>query len=161
MAEIIARSGAGVVLMHMQGTPDTMQRAPHYVDVVREIQEFFVDRMRVAVGAGIDESQIVLDPGFGFGKLLMHNLDILNHLSSFSMFNRPMLVGLSRKGFIGQILNRPVVHRERGTAAAVALAVDRGAGIVRVHDVGMMADVVKVATALRAARGATKQERYA
>jgi dihydropteroate synthase len=129
--------------------------------VVKEIQDFFVDRMRVAVGAGIDESHIVLDPGFGFGKLLRHNMDILNHLSSFSMFNRPVLVGLSRKGFIGQILKRPVTDREWGTASAVALAVDRGAGIVRVHDVRMMADVVKIATALRAARGAIKQERYA
>ncbi|MBD0316630.1 MAG: dihydropteroate synthase [Nitrospiraceae bacterium] len=161
MAQTIAQFGAGVVLMHMQGTPQTMQQAPHYVDVVRDIKEFFVDRLRVATEAGIDESQIVLDPGFGFGKLFMHNLDILSHLSSFATLNRPLLVGLSRKGFIGRMLNRPVTHREWGTAAAVALAVDRGAGIVRVHDVGMMADVVKVATALRASRPAIKQEHYA
>lgn len=161
MAQVVARSGAGVVLMHMQGTPETMQRAPHYDDVVGEIKEFFRERIRVASRAGIAESQIVLDPGFGFGKLLLHNLDILAQLSSFATLNRPLLVGLSRKGFIGQILNRPVAQREWGTAAAVALAVDRGASILRVHDVAMMADVVKVATALRASPAATKQEHYA
>jgi dihydropteroate synthase len=161
MTQVIARSGAGVVLMHMQGTPATMQQAPYYEDVVTEIKEFFLDRMRVATRAGIAESQIVLDPGIGFGKLLLHNLDILKQLSSFAMLNRPMLVGLSRKGFIGQILHRSVTHREWGTAAAVALAVERGARILRVHDVAMMADVVKVSTALRASSAATKQEHYA
>jgi dihydropteroate synthase len=158
MAQVIAQSGAGLILMHMQGTPDMMQRAPRYGDVVSEIKDFFTDRIRVAIQAGIAESQIVLDPGFGFGKLLQHNLDILRHLSSFSMLNRPLLVGLSRKGFVGQIVDRTVDHREWGTAAAVALAVDRGAHILRVHDVAMMVDVVKVASAVRASM---KQEHYA
>jgi dihydropteroate synthase len=158
MAQVIAQSGAGLILMHMQGTPDMMQRAPRYGDVVSEIKDFFRDRIRVAIEAGIAESQIVLDPGFGFGKLLQHNLDILRHLSSFSTLNRPLLVGLSRKGFVGQIVDRTVDHREWGTAAAVALAVDRGAHILRVHDVAMMVDVVKVASAVRASM---KQEHYA
>lgn len=160
MAQVIARSGAGLILMHMQGTPETMQRAPRYEDVVSEIKDFFRDRIRDAIGAGITESQIVLDPGFGFGKLLPHNLAILRHLSSFAMLNRPLLVGLSRKGFIGQVLDRPVDQREWGTAAAVALAVDRGAHILRVHDVAMMVDVVKVASVVRGSR-AVKQEHYA
>jgi dihydropteroate synthase len=160
MAGVIARSDAAVVLMHMQGTPRTMQQAPHYSDVVGEIREFFRERMQVAERAGISESRIVLDPGIGFGKLLVHNLDILAHLSSFAMLNRPLLIGVSRKGFIGQLVDRPAAEREWGTAAAVALAVDRGAQILRVHDVAMMADVVKVACAMRR-RATTRQEHYA
>jgi dihydropteroate synthase len=160
MAEVIARSDAAVVLMHMQGTPRTMQQAPHYTDVVGEIREFFRERMQVAERAGISESRIVLDPGIGFGKLLVHNLDILADLSSFAMLNRPLLIGVSRKGFIGQLVDRPVAEREWGTAAAVALAVDRGAQILRVHDVAMMADVVKVAGAMRR-RATARQEHYA
>ncbi|ALA58201.1 dihydropteroate synthase [Nitrospira moscoviensis] len=160
MAGVIARSDAAVVLMHMQGTPRTMQQAPHYSDVVGEIREFFRERMQVAEQAGISESRIVLDPGIGFGKLLVHNLDILAHLSSFAMLNRPLLIGVSRKGFIGQLVDRPAAEREWGTAAAVALAVDRGVQILRVHDVAMMADVVKVACAMRR-RAATRQEHYA
>jgi dihydropteroate synthase len=161
MAQVIGESGAGVVLMHMQGTPETMQQAPHYDDVVDEIRRFFKERIRTACEAGIAESQIILDPGLGFGKLQEHNLDILNHLSAFAMLHRPLLVGPSRKGFIGHIVDRPVGQREWGTAAAVALAVDRGAQILRVHDVAMMADVVKVASALKLDRSATTPEGYA
>jgi dihydropteroate synthase len=161
MAEVIAASGAGVVLMHMQGTPATMQRAPRYADVVEEVRAFFVERIRTALEAGIAESHIVLDPGFGFGKLLVHNIELLTHLPSFAMLNRPLLVGLSRKGFIGQLLGRPVDRREWGTAAAVALAVERGAQILRVHDVAIMADVVKVASALRGSASTIKQEHHA
>lgn len=161
MAGVVARFGAGVVLMHMQGTPQTMQVAPCYRDVVQEIVRFLEERMTAALEAGLAKSQIVLDPGIGFGKLLEHNLDILNHLSTFAMLNRPLLVGLSRKAFIGQIVDRPVDRREWGTAAAVALAVDRGAQILRVHDVAMMADVVKVASALKAQSPSARQEHHA
>lgn len=161
MAGVVARFGAGVVLMHMQGTPQTMQLAPHYRDVVQEIVRFLEERITAALEAGIAKSQIVLDPGIGFGKLLVHNLDILNHLETFAMLNRPLLVGLSRKAFIGQIVDRPVDRREWGTAAAVALAVDRGAQILRVHDVAMMADVVKVASALKAQSPSAVQEHHA
>jgi dihydropteroate synthase len=161
MARVIARSGAAVVLMHMQGTPQMMQKAPTYENVVTEVAHFLNERMLVAGEAGIAEMNIVLDPGFGFGKLLVHNLDLLDQLSSFTMLNRPLLVGLSRKAFIGQIVDRPVDHREWGTAAAVALAVDRGAQILRVHDVAMMADAVKVATAVRSRQVPARQEYYA
>ncbi len=148
MASVITESDAAVVLMHMQGTPQTMQLAPHYSDVGAEVLQFFEERVDAALLAGIARTNIILDPGFGFGKLLLHNLELLRELPSFSVLNCPLLVGLSRKGFIGHIVDRPVDQREWGTAAAVALAVDRGAHIVRVHDVAMMIDVVKMAAAL-------------
>ncbi|MBH0189482.1 MAG: dihydropteroate synthase [Nitrospira sp.] len=150
MASIVAQSGAGIVLMHMQGTPQTMQMAPAYGEVVTEVIQFFKERMRVATKAGIAHMNIVLDPGIGFGKLLEHNLALLNRLPELAMLDRPLLVGVSRKSFIGQLVGRSAEHREWGTAAAVALAVDRGARILRVHDVEMMADVVKVASAIGA-----------
>jgi len=149
MTSVVAGSGAAVVLMHMQGTPRTMQQAPQYGDVVNEIACFFHERIEMAEAAGISRTNIILDPGIGFGKLLKHNLELLNRLSDLTRLNCPVLVGLSRKAFIGQLLDRSVEHREWGTAAAVALAVDRGAAILRVHDVAVMADVVKVAAALR------------
>jgi len=161
MGEVIAQSGAAVVLMHMQGTPETMQREPFYGDVVLEVNQFFAERIEAALGAGIDRNQIVLDPGIGFGKLLTHNLDILNRLSAFAMLQRPLLVGLSRKGFIGQVVHRPVEDRQWGTAAAVALAVDRGAHMLRVHDVGVMKDVVTLASAVAGRRAATEEEHHA
>lgn len=147
MASVIARSGAAVVLMHMQGTPQTMQLAPNYADVVSEVMQFLDARVQDAIRAGIARTNIVLDPGFGFGKLVFHNLELLRRLSSLLTLNRPLLVGLSRKAFIGTIIDKSVEHREWGTAAAVALAVDRGARIIRVHDVAMMMDVVKMAAA--------------
>lgn len=147
MASVIARSDAGVVLMHMQGSPQTMQQSPHYSDVVGEVVHFLDERLQIALRAGIARTNIILDPGFGFGKLLVHNLALLAGLSALATLNRPVLVGLSRKAFIGKVVERPVGHREWGTAAAVALAVDRGAHIVRVHDVAMMIDVVKMAAA--------------
>ncbi|MBX3327676.1 MAG: dihydropteroate synthase [Nitrospira sp.] len=147
MASVIARSGAAVVLMHMQGTPQTMQLAPHYSDVLTEVVQFFEERMQAAMNAGIARTNIMLDPGFGFGKLVFHNLELLRGLSSLLVLDRPLLIGLSRKAFIGKIVGEPVERREWGTAAAVAIAVDRGARIIRVHDVDMMKDVVKMAAA--------------
>lgn len=148
MASVVARFDAGVVLMHMQGSPQTMQQSPHYSDVIGEVVSFLDERLQAALRAGIARSNIILDPGFGFGKLLVHNLSLLDGLSALAVLNRPVLVGLSRKAFIGKVIERPVEHREWGTAAAVALAVDRGAHIVRVHDVAMMIDVVKMAAAV-------------
>jgi dihydropteroate synthase len=148
MASVIARSDAAVVLMHMQGTPKTMQRSPQYVDVGADVLQFLDERVQNAVQGGIARTNIILDPGFGFGKLVSHNLDLLKELSSFRALGCPLLVGLSRKGFIGNIVGKTVEHREWGTAAALALAVDRGAHIVRVHDVAMAIDVVKMAAAL-------------
>ena len=148
MASVIARSDAAVVLMHMQGSPQTMQQSPHYSNIVGEVVHFLDERLQNAIRAGIARTNIILDPGFGFGKLVVHNLYLLDGLSALAALDRPVLVGLSRKAFIGKVVERPVAHREWGTAAAVALAVDRGAHIVRVHDVAMMIDVVKMAAAL-------------
>jgi dihydropteroate synthase len=161
MAQVVAQYGAAVVLMHMQGMPMTMQNAPRYENVVAEVGDFFEERIDAAERAGIAKSHIVLDPGFGFGKLQVHNFGLLNHLSAFSRFDCPLLVGLSRKAFLGKILDRPVQDREWGTAAAVAVAVDRGAAIIRVHEVAAMKDVVKVAVAVRSAPLTLKQEYYA
>jgi len=158
MASVIARSGAAVVLMHMQGTPQTMQNAPQYEDVVAEVTYFLDERMHAAVESGISKTNIVLDPGIGFGKLLGHNLELLDRLSDLARLDRPVLIGLSRKSFIGRLVGRPAEHREWGTAAAVALAVDRGARILRVHDVAMMADVVKVAAAIGSRKFSARQE---
>jgi dihydropteroate synthase len=149
MADVIAETGAGIVLMHMQGTPRTMQQAPRYDDVVEEISVFFEERICFAMAHGIVRRQIILDPGIGFGKLLTHNLMLLAQLNRFEKFECPLLVGVSRKGFLSQLVGRPVQERQWGTAAAVAIAVDRGAGILRVHDVRAMKDVVQVAAAIR------------
>ena len=148
MVEVIARTGAGIVLMHMQGTPRTMQQAPRYEDVVGEISSFFEERIRFAIARGVAQRQIVLDPGIGFGKLLVHNLTLLAQLHRFAYFGCPLLVSVSRKAFLGQLVDRPVQERQWATAAAVAMAVDRGAGILRVHDVRAMRDVMQVAVAI-------------
>jgi dihydropteroate synthase len=161
MASVIATYGAAVVLMHMQGMPATMQQAPRYDDVVSEVRDFFSERIAAAEQAGIVKSRIVLDPGFGFGKLQKHNVELLSQLPVFGGFGCPLLAGLSRKAFLGKILDKPVEGREWGTAAAVALAVDRGAAIIRVHDVASMKDVVRVAAAIRSAPLTLKQDHYA
>jgi dihydropteroate synthase len=148
MAKVVAESGAGLVLMHMQGTPKTMQDAPKYRDVVADVYDFFRERIRTAEQLHISPQQILLDPGIGFGKNQEHNLTLLARLDRFLPLGRPLLVGVSRKAFIGRILDRPVDERVMGTAAAVALAVAHGAKVVRVHDVRQMRDVVKMADAI-------------
>jgi dihydropteroate synthase len=161
MAEVVAATGAGVVLMHMQGTPRTMQNAPAYDDVVGEVAEFFRERLRFCSGRGIGEDQIVLDPGIGFGKLLLHNLTLLGQLETFLPFGRPILIGVSMKAFIGQVLDRPVEERSWGTAAAVALAVSHGARILRVHDVRAMKEVVAMAAAITQYSGVPERTHHA
>ncbi len=148
MAPVVAKTGAGVVLMHMQGTPQTMQRAPQYGDVVTEVRAFLAARMTAALEAGIRPDQILLDPGFGFGKTVAHNLTLLARLDEVVTLGRPVVAGVSRKTFIGQTLAREVGDRLMGTAAAVALAVERGARLVRVHDVGAIRDVVRITEAV-------------
>ncbi|NWF72024.1 MAG: dihydropteroate synthase [Nitrospirae bacterium] len=148
MVDLVARTGAGIVLMHMHGTPRTMQQAPRYEDVVGEISEFFEERICFAIAHGIARRQIILDPGIGFGKLQEHNLVLLARLHQFLQFDCPLMVGVSQKSFLGQLVNRSVQERQWATAAAVAMAVDRGAGILRVHDVKAMKDVVLVASAI-------------
>lgn len=161
MAEVVATTGAGVVLMHMQGSPRTMQKAPVYDDVVGEVAEFFRERIRFCRDRGIEQDQIVLDPGIGFGKLLLHNLTLLGQLETFVSFGRPILVGVSMKSFIGQVVGRPVEERSWGTAAAIALAVSKGAGILRVHDVKVMKEVVTMAAAITRYVGATVRVQHA
>ena len=150
MAGVCARAGAEVVLMHMKGSPQTMQRAPSYKDLIAEISGFFRKRLRFALRAGIARDKIFLDPGIGFGKRPEHNMQILRRLKDFAALGHPLVVGTSRKSFIGGILGgRPSSDRVFGTAATVAAAVLRGAAVVRVHDVREMSDVVRVTDELR------------
>jgi len=152
MLPLCARRGVPIVLMHMQGTPATMQRDPRYTDVVTEVREFLAERAAAARAAGVAADAIVVDPGIGFGKTVAHNARLLHRLDLIAALRYPVLVGVSRKGFIGQLLDgREVEGRLHGTAAAVALAVAGGARLVRVHDVGAMRDVVRVAEAVAGA----------
>jgi len=157
MAGVAARSGAGVVLMHMQGTPLTMQDAPRYDDLLGEIGAFLAERIRVAVAAGVRAERVIVDPGIGFGKTIEDNLELLRRPEIFHGLGRPLLLGFSRKAFLGRILERPPSERLEGTIAAAVLAVERGAHILRVHDVGPVARAVRTAEAILgegAARGA-------
>lgn len=149
MAEVVAKHGAPVVLMHMKGTPKTMQENPQYDDVVAEQMRFFRERIAFAVEAGIEEGKIVVDPGIGFGKRLEHNIEILRRLREYRALGRPVLVGPSRKSFIGMILGSlPPEERLEGTLAVLALAVAKGADVLRVHDVKEAVRAIRVAEAL-------------
>jgi len=149
MPDTVARSGAFVVLMHMLGQPETMQQEPSYGDVVEEVRAFLADRLRTAVDAGIAESRVFVDPGIGFGKTLEHNLALLRHLDRLVELGRPVLVGLSRKSFLGAILDLPADERIEGTIAADTAAILRGASIIRVHDVKEGRRTADVAARLR------------
>ncbi|PJK09641.1 dihydropteroate synthase [Lysobacteraceae bacterium NML95-0200] len=147
--EMAARLGVPVILMHMQGEPRSMQQAPQYQDVVAEVHRFLAERMFACEMAGIDRKQIVVDPGFGFGKTLAHNLQLLAQLARFAELGVPLLAGLSRKRSIGEITGRDnPQERLHGSVAAHLLAVERGAAIVRVHDVAATVDALKVWQAL-------------
>lgn len=148
MSEVAAAASGPVILMHMKGTPRKMQRKPEYEDVVAEIRDFFRKRLEEVEDQGIDRGRVILDPGIGFGKTLKHNLQIIGGLPGFADLGRPLLVGPSRKSFVGMLLNQPVEERLWGTAGAVAAAVWGGAHIVRVHDVKQMKDVVAVVDAI-------------
>jgi dihydropteroate synthase len=149
MAAVLAKAQAGLILMHMQGTPATMQHHPGYTAVVEEVCDFLRSRVGAAVAAGIEVERIAVDPGFGFGKTSDHNLALLGALPALRVLDRPIVIGPSRKSFVGGILGRPVEEREWGTAAAVAVGVFQGAHVVRVHSVRQMKDVARVAQALR------------
>jgi len=153
MAQVVCESMAGVILMHMKGTPETMQRYPHYEDPVEEIGRFFDERLGFAETAGISPDRIVLDPGIGFGKTSDHNLEILARLGEFQRFGRPICLGASRKGFVGRLLNnRPVDRRLAGSLAAICQAmIRRAVQVVRVHDVEETRDVINVIAAIQAA----------
>jgi dihydropteroate synthase len=149
MLPLCARAGVPIVLMHMRGRPATMQRRPAYRDVVAEVRTFLTRRVAAARLAGVARDAIVVDPGIGFGKTVAHNVALLAHLDLLAALGYPVLVGVSRKGFLGALLGGAGVgERTYGTAAAVALAVARGARLLRVHDVAAMRDVVAVATAV-------------
>jgi len=148
MASVVARSGAGVILMHMQGTPATMQRTASYTYVVEDVRAFLAARLEVAQQAGIPRDRILLDPGIGFGKNCEHNVTLLNHLDAFQTLGRPIVVGVSRKAFLGKILGRTIDERLMGTAGAVAVAIMKGARVIRVHDVAPIRDVVKIVEAI-------------
>ena len=135
MATVVAEMEAGVVLMHMKGTPRTMQRAPQYDDVVGEICTWLQQRIQAAEAQGIAPERVIIDPGIGFGKTTTHNLEILKRLEECRGLNKPILVGTSRKSFIGNVLDLPVTERVEGSVATVCWAIIHGADIVRVHDV--------------------------
>ncbi|TDR40251.1 dihydropteroate synthase [Pseudomonas brenneri] len=146
-----AATGLPVCLMHMLGEPGTMQDAPHYDNLVEEVTEFLVDRIAQCAAVGIAPERIILDPGFGFAKTLQHNLSLFKHMQSLHALGRPLLVGVSRKSMIGMALNRPVGERLHGGLALAALAVAKGARILRVHDVAETVDVVRMIEAVESA----------
>jgi dihydropteroate synthase len=150
--EAVAGSRAAACLMHMQGDPRTMQQAPAYGDVAREVCDFLRGRAAACMAAGFSRDRLLLDPGFGFGKTLAHNLALLAQLELLVAEGLPVLVGLSRKSLIGQITGRPPEQRLPGGVALAALAVMAGAHMVRTHDVAPTVDAIKIAAALRAAR---------
>lgn len=154
MWRVVAEFGAGYVCMHMQGTPQTMQLHPHYQDVLGEVEAFFRERLERLAEHGVGAEQVVLDVGLGFGKTLEHNLQLLAGLGRFTRCNRPLLVGASRKSFIGAVLGAEVGARLAGSLACAAWAVAAGAHLIRAHDVAETLQVVRMTEAILARRAA-------
>jgi dihydropteroate synthase len=152
MAPLVAERGAECCLMHMLGDPRTMQRDPRYDDVVNDVRSFLAERMAAAVAAGITPERIMLDPGIGFGKTVEHNLELLRRLSELAALQRPLVIGTSRKSFLGRITGREVDQRIPATIATNVLAYERGARVFRVHDVAPVRDALQVAAATVSAR---------
>jgi dihydropteroate synthase len=150
--EVAAASDVAVCLVHMQGEPRTMQQAPAYRDVVAEVRAFLGRRAQACIDAGIAADRIVVDPGFGFGKSLAHNLDLLRHVGDFGALGFPVLVGLSRKSMIGALTTRAIFDRQAGSIAAALLAASRGARLLRVHDVRGTVDALAVWQAVEQGR---------
>jgi dihydropteroate synthase len=148
MADVVVQHQAAVVLMHMQGTPRDMQQDPHYEDLLDEVYTFLQGRIDEAQSRGIPSKKIIIDPGIGFGKTLGHNLLLIKHLSHFQSLRKPILLGTSRKSFIGHVLGTPVDEREEGTAATVAVGIWNGAQIVRAHDVRRAVRVARMTDAI-------------
>ncbi len=149
--EAAAETGCAVCLMHMQGKPRTMQQNPEYENVVSDVLAFLAGRVDACEAAGIDRSRLVIDPGFGFGKSVEHNLELLGRLEAFLALDLPILAGLSRKSTLGAITGREVDDRMPASIVAAAIAVQNGAGIVRVHDVAPTVDAIRVVQAVGAA----------
>ena len=152
MWSVVAESGAGYVLTHMQGNPQTMQKEPFYTDVVREVGQFFLDRIQRMSDCGIAREQVILDVGIGFGKALAHNLQLLGGLGSFKKLERPLALGVSRKSFIGKLLRAEVGERLPAGLACAALAVEAGVQIIRAHEVKETVQAVRMAEAILAHR---------
>jgi dihydropteroate synthase len=149
MLNVARETGAGVIIMHMQGTPRDMQRAPHYQNVIAEIREFFRQSFERAVASGIEPERIAFDPGIGFGKAPMHNLLLIKNLAALRVENRPLVLGVSRKSFIGKVLGSDVLSaRDLGTAALTALGRANGANIFRVHDVSANVQALRITEAV-------------
>ncbi len=147
MAQVVAGAGADLCLMHMRGDPSTMQRDPHYEDVVSEIRAFLQERLSAATAAGIAPARIALDPGIGFGKTTEHNLALLRHVGELVEIGRPVLIGTSRKSFLGKITGRPAGDRIAATIATNLFAYERGARIFRVHDAAPIHEALQVMAA--------------
>src|SRR3954454_15810093 len=147
LAGLVADRGVDCCLMHMLGAPRTMQRDPRYADVVSDVKAFLHDRMAFAIGEGVPEERIQLDPGIGFGKTLQHNLELLARLHELTDLGRPLVIGTSRKSFLGRLTGRDVTERVHATVATCVMALERGAEVFRVHDVAAVADALKVAGA--------------
>lgn len=145
MISVAAQTGAPVILMHMKGTPKTMQSNPHYENVLLEIKSFLEKKIEFAVANGIDREKIIIDPGIGFGKRFEDNLTLIRNLSDFAKLDQPILVGVSRKSFIGKILDLPPGEREEGTLASAIISVIQGAHILRVHEVAPVKRAILVA----------------
>ncbi len=148
LGRLCAERGAGLILMHMRGTPRTMQENPVYGDVVEDVKAFLAERMEAAVSAGVDEERIWLDPGIGFGKTLGHNLELLRRLEELRSLGRPLVVGTSRKSFIGKIDGSEASERLGGTIASSVFAAVEGADVLRVHDVAEVSQAMRVAAAI-------------
>jgi dihydropteroate synthase len=149
MPSVIVDTNASIVIMHMQGNPRTMQHKPSYTDVVSEVHSFLDERIQFAENQGIQRRQIIIDPGIGFGKDVKHNLMLIKHIDEFCDLGCPVLLGVSRKGFIGAVTGAPVDNRTYGTAAVVAYAAIHGVRIHRVHDVAAMRQVCDIITAIK------------
>ena len=145
MAKVVSRHKAGVVAMHMQGDPSTMQEKPIYANVVEEVKEFLANSIKISEKANIDSDQIAIDPGIGFGKNQIHNLELIKNLHKFSQLKKPVLIGVSRKSFIGNILGFPAKDRLEGSLGASVVGVLKGAKIIRTHDIKETRNAVKVA----------------
>jgi dihydropteroate synthase len=152
MWRLVAEAGAGYVCMHMQGTPQTMQDDPHYEDVAREVSGFFFDRLERLRHCGVRPEQTILDPGIGFGKRLEDNLALLGALRSFNRLQRPLLVGVSRKSFMGELLGAPLAARLPASLASACLAVETGAQIIRAHEVEETVRAIRMTEAILARR---------
>ncbi len=146
--DVVATSDVGICIMHMQGTPQTMQNKPAYENVTKNVFNFLTERVNTCLAAGITADRLMIDPGFGFGKTLEHNLQLMRELESFKTLQLPILIGVSRKRMIGDVLNKPVGQRLYGGLGLAAMAIINGANIIRTHDVGPTVDVIKMMQAV-------------